>query len=143
MPPDPKVHVGVGAWIQEAGRVLLILRANSHGAGTWSCPGGWVEYGENPEDAAIRETMEETGCKVVKPERMGWSYAHHTKEHFNAVTLWVACRWTGDLPRVTEPDKCPQVEWVAVKDLQTLPLFDPLDDLLFHHPELLNARYIA
>jgi 8-oxo-dGTP diphosphatase len=40
------------------GRVLLIRRADN---GQWQIPGGIVEAGEQPTDAAVRETIEETG----------------------------------------------------------------------------------
>jgi len=39
------------------GRLLLLKRGND----LWEFPGGGVEWGENPADAAIRETKEETG----------------------------------------------------------------------------------
>ncbi len=47
-------------------RVLLLLRPTwiSWGAGQWGLPGGQLEAGELPEDAAIRETEEETQLKV-------------------------------------------------------------------------------
>ena len=43
------------------GRLLLVRDAES---GRWSCPGGIVEPGELPADAAVRETWEESGVKV-------------------------------------------------------------------------------
>jgi ADP-ribose pyrophosphatase YjhB (NUDIX family) len=41
------------------GRVLLMKRAGAPHAGTWALPGGGIEAGETPEDAARRETREE------------------------------------------------------------------------------------
>jgi ADP-ribose pyrophosphatase YjhB (NUDIX family) len=46
----------------ESDRILLVQQADS---GRWSTPGGVIEPGEGPEEAAIREVYEETGLVVV------------------------------------------------------------------------------
>lgn len=46
--------------IDDAGRLLLVRRANPPAQGTWSLPGGRVEAGESWEAAAVRELREET-----------------------------------------------------------------------------------
>jgi ADP-ribose pyrophosphatase YjhB (NUDIX family) len=43
-------------------RVLLVRQTDS---GKWATPGGAIEPGESPEDAAIREMREETGLEIV------------------------------------------------------------------------------
>lgn len=53
--------------LDEAGRVLLLC---SGGAGTgrtawWFPPGGGLEVGETPEQAAVRELAEETGVHLL------------------------------------------------------------------------------
>jgi 8-oxo-dGTP diphosphatase len=45
-------------------KVVLIKRAESPFKGLYAIPGGFVEYGETVEDAAVREMKEETGLDV-------------------------------------------------------------------------------
>lgn len=56
--------VGVGILIKRDEEYLLIKRASEPDAGLWSVPGGLVEIGESVEEAALRETKEETGLDV-------------------------------------------------------------------------------
>jgi ADP-ribose pyrophosphatase YjhB (NUDIX family) len=46
----------------DAGRLLLVRIADGYsGAGKWTLPGGGLEFGEDPQDAVVRELAEETG----------------------------------------------------------------------------------
>jgi mutator protein MutT len=60
---DPKLAVAVV--VQRDGQVLLGRRgAHTRAAGKWSFPAGFVERGEVVEEAAVRETREETGYDI-------------------------------------------------------------------------------
>jgi len=50
--------------INNAGQVLLIKRKFPPRVGDWALPGGFLDWGESAEAAAIREVREETGLEV-------------------------------------------------------------------------------
>ncbi len=62
-----------------AGRVLLIRRKNPPFQGSWALPGGFVDVGEDPRDACVREMKEETGL-TVEVERLGGFYGRPDRD---------------------------------------------------------------
>jgi ADP-ribose pyrophosphatase YjhB (NUDIX family) len=54
----PSVNVVV---VNDAGEILLIRRTDND---NWALPGGAMDLGESLPDAAVRETLEETGVRV-------------------------------------------------------------------------------
>jgi 8-oxo-dGTP diphosphatase len=63
--------VGAGALVEADGCVLLVRRDVSPKAGYWSLPAGYVEADELAEDAAVRETREETGLEIEIDDMLG------------------------------------------------------------------------
>ena len=70
---DPKVAVGVLA--TRNGKLLLVRRDQDPHRGAWSFPSGFVDAGEGLEQAAIRETEEETGLDIRIQRQLG-AFAH-------------------------------------------------------------------
>jgi ADP-ribose pyrophosphatase YjhB (NUDIX family) len=60
----PQAKIAAGTLLQVDSKLVLIRRGIEPGYGKWGLPAGFLEPGESPEDAALRETEEETGLKV-------------------------------------------------------------------------------
>jgi 8-oxo-dGTP diphosphatase len=59
---DPKVAAVIA--VTDTDSLLLVKRGVSPEKGKWSMPGGYIDYGEDPRAAAVREVLEETGLNV-------------------------------------------------------------------------------
>jgi 8-oxo-dGTP diphosphatase len=66
---NPKIVAGVIP--VRDGKVALVRRAMRPSRGAWVFPGGYVDRGEAVEDAALRETWEETGLRVRLERLLG------------------------------------------------------------------------
>ena len=64
--PFPTVDIIVE---MEEGGIILIKRKNPPFG--WAIPGGFVDYGESLEAAAVREAREETSLDVVLKYQLG------------------------------------------------------------------------
>ena len=112
----PKVRVGVGCMcIDGSGKALLLLRKGAHGEGTWSFPGGHLEFGETIEQCAVREIKEETNIDVTQIEIVSMSNDIAYEKHYITIGI-VAREWTG-IPRIMEPEKCIDMKWFDLDDL--------------------------
>src|SRR5918992_4859531 len=74
-PATPKVDVRAAVFREE--RILLVKEP---GEGGWSLPGGWADVGESPSEAAVRETLEESGYRV-RPVRLLAAYDRDRHGH--------------------------------------------------------------
>ena len=113
------------AVIVQDGRLLLARRRQQEGTVLWALPGGAVEPGESVEEAAVRETLEETGLTVEARQVLG-SRVHPATKRFMS---YVACDVIAGTPYIGDPDEHDAVEFVRIGELgEYVPagLFEPV-----------------
>jgi len=96
-------------------RILILKRKD----GIWEFPGGGVDWGEHPEDSAIRELREETGIAVQKPLRyLGVTSATYKKGEDDKHSIYVvyAAETTND--RVQLSGEHTEYRWLNKTELR-------------------------
>ncbi|MCD6227788.1 NUDIX domain-containing protein [Candidatus Micrarchaeota archaeon] len=125
-----KVGVGIGVMILKDGKILLgkrhtdPLKASSllSGAGSWTMPGGKLNFGESFEECAYRETLEETGLKIKNPKVLCISNDKTKNAHF--VTIgFIVTEFEGEV-KVMEPEEITEWRWFNINNLPS-PMFFP------------------
>jgi len=122
-------RVGIGVFVIKDGTFLMGKRKGSHGAGTWSIPGGHMEFGESFEETAKREVMEETGMEIKNVRFAAVTNDIFEDDNKHYVSVWVMSDWSQNEPHITEPDKYIDQKWIDIDSLPE-PLFKSWDALL-------------
>jgi phosphatase NudJ len=102
---------------------FLAVREAKHGQG-WYLPAGRAEPGETLADAAVRETLEETGVAIVLE---GLLKLQHTPDEYGArVRALFLARPAGEqTPKSTADEHSLEARWVTLDELARLPLRGP------------------
>lgn len=132
--------------ITEAGEIVLIRRGIDPGIGRWAQPGGFLEVDETVNQAAIRETWEETGLLVAPGDIVGL----YTRLEAIVVTIVFEARIVGGVagptPEATEivafaPESIPWPDlafkttawalrdWIGLRRPDLRPSFDEWPDI--------------
>lgn len=86
--------------IETKGGIILIERKNTPFG--WALPGGFVDYGESLEQAAMREALEETGLQItLKQQFKTYSAPDRDQRHHTISTVFIA---TADGPPLAGDD---------------------------------------
>jgi len=119
----PKMGIGFGVMLLKNRKILLGKRHENkkkadselRGEGTWTMPGGKLEYQETFEEGAFREVMEETGIKLKNIKILCVNNDKNKHAHF--VTIGMISTDFEGYPQVMEPDEITEWKWFASKDL--------------------------
>ena len=118
------------------GDAILLTRiapgATASSDGMWTLPGGGIDFGEHPRDAALRELTEETGLRgeiVELADVDSWAgHFVHPEDgvptDFHAVRVIYRVRVTGGELRVEVGGSSDACAWVGRDDVAGLPLVE-------------------
>ena len=123
--PLPTVDIIIEA---QDGGVVLVKRKNPPAG--WALPGGFVDYGESLEAAAVREAKEETSLDVELVRQFG-AYSDPARDpRHHTITVVFIGRATG------KPLAGDDASEVSVYSRENLP-----EDLAFDHDRILKDYY--
>lgn len=125
MEEKQRPRVGVGVMILKEGKVLLGKRhedpqkadSELHGEGTWTMPGGKVEFQEKLIDTIAREAFEETGIKINKEKIRVLSVTDDIVPDAHFVTIGFLCESFEGEPKIMELDEITEWEWFELGGL--------------------------
>ncbi|MDQ7031352.1 MAG: NUDIX hydrolase [Desulfonauticus sp.] len=107
-------------------KVILIERRNPPFG--WAIPGGFVDYGESVEQAALREAKEETGLEVSLRTLLGVYSDPKRDPRFHTISI-VFVAEPKDLSTLKAGDDAARVKFFALKSLP---------ELAFDHQKILS-----
>ena len=137
-------RAGAAVMIVKDGKVLLGKRNDDpekagsqlHGEGTWTLPGGKVDFGETIHNAAIRELKEETDLDAKKLELISVTDEIVHDAHF--VSMGFVCtEWEGEV-KTMEPEEITEWRWFPLDELPS-PMFKPSAKMIKNYKE--NSLY--
>lgn len=132
--PD-RPRVAVGAVVFKDQRVLLVRRGRPPARGLWAVPGGGVELGESLQQAAQRETYEETGVKIRATEPIFvFDHLEHDKQgkvRFHYVIVDLAAEYLSGEPKAGDDARA--AAWIDAATLSRLDLSPLTRQLLADH----------
>ena len=119
------VACGVAVVVTHRQKILFGKRKSAENGFEWQLPGGWIDRGESPEQAARREVCEETGLQLQEVRFVGITN-NIFSAHKHSISLYfeAECADAGALI-VRETGKCIAWEWRNWADL-TEQLYLPL-----------------
>jgi 8-oxo-dGTP diphosphatase len=132
----PVVQAGLAVFIWRDGKFLMFRRKGSHASGTWSIPGGHIEFGESWDETAAREAYEETGVTLKNIRYFITTNDIMPNDNKHYITIWMEAELDKGEPQNMEPHKADRLEWHTFHDMPQ-PLFEPCwSNLRALRPEL-------
>ena len=101
----------------DRGQVLLTLRDVDPHRGEWCLPGGFIEWGESPEDGGRRELLEETGITAGALKLVGLYDSISQPDRHVILAGFRVMDWTGE---PVAGDDAADVGWFPLNNMPQL-----------------------
>ncbi|MBA3365389.1 MAG: NUDIX hydrolase [Actinobacteria bacterium] len=110
------IHMAAAAFVLDAEQRVLLVKAN-YGLRRWGPPGGAVDAGETPADAAVREAAEETGGTFAVAALLGlYHFVYGARDREPWLGFAFIGSLSGDLA-VRDPAEIADIGWFALDGL--------------------------
>ena len=130
-----KTKSGANVILVKDGKILLLLRRLGWKTGYWGPPGGHIDPGETPKQAAVRETFEEAGLRIKESDLE--LVAQRTKHDFGMIYYYTTDKFTGKGIALSHEHKSfTWADWEKIEGLDTI--FEP--DILALIERLLASK---
>ena len=117
-----KTKSGANVILVKDGKILLLLRRLGWKTGYWGPPGGHIDPGETPKQAAVRETYEEAGLRIKESDLE--LVAQRTKHDFGMIYYYTTDKFTGKGVALSHEHKSfTWADWEKIEGLDTI--FEP------------------
>lgn len=100
--------------LDEADRMLMVKAARGFTKGMWNIPGGFVTYGETPEESVVREVEEEVGLAIRVVELLGVYSARFASPYYMRGHMFLAAPLSREL-KLSE-DEIAHAEWLPLEE---------------------------
>ena len=121
-------------FLRNDGKILLGMKKRGFGAGRWNGFGGKLQEGETIEEAAKRETREESGMEIQEMEKFGIiDFAFQSKEDILEVHFFEIKKYSGEAQETEEM----KPQWFAYSEI---PLKEMWPDDKFWMPLFLEGK---
>lgn len=115
--PYPCIAVFI---VNAKGEIVLGKRhKDSIYPGKWCLPCGYIEYGENYMEAAVREVEEEAGIHVVMDGIIN-VVSNHFDNGVHSLVVVLLAHYDGD-EKLNPSDDIVEAGWFSIEDMSTLP----------------------
>ena len=119
--PEPEIRAAGGIVHRQNGDATEVLVVHRPRYADWSLPKGKLDPGETPEQAALREVEEETGCRCRLGDHVGKNEYRDRHGRSKRVDWWLMEPIEGEFAPNDEVD---EVRWVTPADAMSLLTYD-------------------